>query len=268
LLKWDEQFVVRVFEFVMTSELGRSVGSFKERNGLDQSGLSIDGTYDEVEPPLALEITGLHREGEPELATAQEKMEEYLTHLGEAEALGDWLVVVRVGVRVKDVLPQLSGLIREGKSIRTDDHGSAELLSMTDDERSAFLNVHRWLKASNIVNVSKLAEKPNRVHVIAFGRNAAIEGIRDALHAALAANAAKLGQSRPRETHLAVLVHDAHASRFESETRPPTLPREVDYLWVIHTCPGADGRVPVWRLERGGSTWSVLPLPPEILTGS
>ena len=264
MLSWEEKFAIRVFEFLMTSYLSRPLGSFEERNGLDQSGLTVDGTYDEVDPPVALEITGLHREGEPELASAGVKLEAQLTQLAEDEALGDWLVVLQAGVRVREVLPELQERIREGKSIRTEQYGSAELLAMSGDELSAFLEVHRRLKALNIVDILKVADTPNRVRLMAFGSDPFIKGFSEALEGAIAANAVKLGQSRPRETHLAVLVHDAHASRFESETPPPALPAGIDYLWVIHMWPGADDRVPVWRLQRGESAWSVWVLPPEI----
>jgi hypothetical protein len=53
------------------------------------------------------------------------------------------------------------------------------------------------------------------------------------LEMAISENQDKLGEARPRETHLAIWVTRSDVSADPAKTSPPELPDEIDSLWVL-----------------------------------
>jgi hypothetical protein len=95
------------------------------------------------------------------------------------------------------------------------------------------------------------------VQVAATGDVRVFGGISDALAHVVDDNAAKLGECRPRETHLAVGVVRFGAARDPDQSTVPALPSTVDHLWVIQLWQGLGERVPIWHALRGSNRWTM-----------
>lgn len=93
------------------------------------------------------------------------------------------------------------------------------------------------------------------VRVLLAGAGFRIEGFTTALQSIVNRKASTLGETRPRQTHLAVLVTRWDFSDAPEATSPPMLPEEIDVLWVVHPDRGGEP-VRLWRLERGAERWS------------
>jgi hypothetical protein len=121
-------------------------------------------------------------------------------------------------------------------------------------ELKDFFDQHRGLHRLGLSILKRWAGDSVRLSVAGSGFQ--ILGFTSLLEGAIAQNAAKLGEARPRETHLAVLVFRWDLSDDPTETPPPTLPEEVDALWVVHPDWVRPGPV-VWLAHRGDKEWRI-----------
>lgn len=252
----EEEFAASLVERFAPDVLERDVGKRTWRNGEDGSGIRVDWTYDAADPPVALEVTALHGPGEPETVSAlSKKLEPELSQMVEHERLGQWLVVVNVGTSIKRLIPELTELLRRGESIRVDDYASDDLLA---GDAVAITDLHRRLKKLGLVEVSRSSTSMHGVDWMMMGGGPEIVGFTEHLEGALVANREKL-QLRGYEAHLAVVVIDFQLSRWSERTPVPELGEGIDYLWVIHSWQGPQGRAEVWTASAGADKWGCRP---------
>lgn len=256
----DEPIAADLIEHVAPDVVGRPLGHRTCRDAKDGSGILVDFTYDEVDPPVALEVTGLHVRKERELLGAMEKkLEPQLTALAEQEQLGGWQITLEGTADVKALLLELPDLIREGRSFRPNDYTSDDLISHGAAVK-AFVEKHRRFAALGLVDAERLSDE-NGVRALAFSIETEISGFHDDLDHAIKDNISKLRVLDRYETHLAVLVYDFHASRQSERTSPPELPAGLDRLWVLHSWPEKPGFVDVWTVPRGQGAWTISRVP-------
>lgn len=260
----EEETAAALVEFVLRHE-GTPIGGWTRRDGSDTSGLTVDFTFDEVEPGLALEVTSIHGKGDPALSSEGGRLEERLTEKARSEKLGQWVVVLNGEARVREAEPRILEILRGGESIRPGTYSSADLLAMSSDSRKAFIAKHVELRALHVIDVVKLGNEHDGVAYMAMSGRSGFQGLGDHLERAVNENVSKLREARPRETHLAIVVHDYHVSRDPQESQLLALPPELDCLWIIHSWPADDGRLLIWRHVRDGDGWIEIPLPPEVL---
>ena len=134
-------------------------------------------------------------------------------------------------------------------SYRSGDLSDAE----ANGELDEFIERHRHLHR---LGLSLLQRRPesDSVFIMVVGAGFEILGFTDLLAQVVADNAVKLGEARPRETHLAVLVGRWDLSNEASETAPPALPDDVDVLWIVHSVRGKPEAL-VWLANRGDEHW-------------
>jgi hypothetical protein len=106
-------------------------------------------------------------------------------------------------------------------------------------ELKDFFDQHRGLHRLGLSILKRWAGDSVRLSVAGSGFQ--ILGFTSLLEGAIAQNAAKLGEARPRETHLAVLVFRWDLSDDPTETPPPTLPEEVDGARGVAGAPRRQG---------------------------
>lgn len=251
-----EEFAASIFERFAPVVVGREVGPRRWRNGEDDSGIRVDWTYEASDPAAALEVTALHGPGEPQIVSElNKKLEPELGELAEEEGLGQWLVVVEVGTNIKRLIPELRGLLRRGAAIHVGEYTSEEL---TAGDGAAITELHRSLKRLGLVEVKRCTTTTHGVDWMVTGGGPEIVGLADHLEEAIVANRQKL-QLDGYEAHLAVVVLDFQLSRFGERTPVPELGHGIDYLWVIHSWQGPQGRPEVWTASAGSDEWACRP---------
>jgi len=255
-----ERYLIAVVTDVARRDLGQEWGPWCERDARDESGLRVDVTFEGSS--IALELTSLHDPEWRNASATARKIEERLTAFAHGRKLGSWVVTVPSDARLNDIEPAVMQLMESGTEITPMDYSSRDLVQAeARGELAEFLNRHHELRDLGLV---RLVRRPGSesVHLWVVGPGFQILGFTDLLAEAVANNAAKLGEARPRETHLAVLVVRWDLSEAPSETRPPVLPDEVDVLWVVHLA-RSGGEAQVWLAHRGDDSWqlatSVIP---------
>lgn len=241
--------------------------------------LKVDFVYPEARPrPLALEVTGLTAGEDIAGARVADRLTLRLTEIAEREKLGAWLVTVRTDRRLlplekeivkvlRDAQPIREQLLREDGQIRPGAYTSDDLLRLPNDTaRAAFMAEHERLKEIGLEELKPV--RSAREHVVGVLPVTAwreIGGFGELLAAAVADNAAKLGEAHSFERHLAVLVDRFDASSHPALTQPPELPAEVDVLWVVRRWRHGGDFLAVWVLRRGEHEWRVHEaVPPPI----
>lgn len=218
--------------------------------------MRVDWTYDTSDPSAALEVTALHGSGEPQIVSElNKKLAPELRDLAKQEALGEWLVVVEVGTNIKRLIPELRELLRRGDSIRVGEYTSDELMA---GDAVAITELHRRLTTLGLVEVKRSATTTHGVDWMVTGGGPEIVGFTEHLEEALDANRDKL-QLHGYEAHLAVVVFDFQLSRLSERTPVPELGEGIDYLWVIHSWQGPQGRAEVWTAAAGADMWGCRP---------
>lgn len=253
-----EEQTAEVVEHV-AARLMPPLGPRRRRDESHDGGLSVDFTYDDRSegPPAALEITTLRNERLTGSFAAMEKLEQRLDGMVRRERLGGWIAQVDGEARLRDVEAVLLGLMRNGTAIRPGDYTSDDIMSA--DDPHGLIASHERLRAQGIVALDRWQTPGFRMALGSHGRG--IEGFRDLLEGEVAANQDKLERCRPRQTHLAVDVIRFDASTMPGRTDPPGLPDSVDHLWVLFGWQGAVAVRQVWHVERGSSSWDLVPDP-------
>lgn len=257
MMRREEVVAAGVVEFAAPTLLGRNLGTRTARDGRDGSDLRVDFTYDDCEPPVALEVTAVHGPKEQELWTAiHKKLERQLEPIVVEESLGDWLVVLNADADVKALAPELGRLMRTKTSIRPGDYSSDELLTMPRHEAQAFVRAHRELARLGLGELQFRGDEKNEMTVFAFtGEGGPLRDLTGDLTARIDDNLSKLREVDQREAHLAVLVYDVQLSRRAERTPVPAFPDDLSFLWVIHTWPNDQPKPEVWVAGPRDAAW-------------
>jgi hypothetical protein len=243
-----ERYLIEVVTGVARRDLGQDWGLWCERDARDESGLRVDVTFEDRS--IALELTSLHDPEWRNASATARKMEARLTSFAQQSGLGGWVITARSDANLNDIEAPVKELMESGTEITPMGYSSHDLVhAEAQGERPDLLSRHHKLQELGLL---RLVRRPGSepVHLWVIGAGFEIGGFTDLLDDAVASNAAKLGESRPRETHLAVLVLRWDLSEAASETSVPVLPDEIDVVWVVH--PGRSGsEAQVWLGRRG-----------------
>jgi hypothetical protein len=240
---------------VARHHLARDWGKWCERDGRDGSGLRVDVTFEDC--GIALELTSLQDSVWLAANSAARKLERQLTTFARDRSLQGWVVAVSSTARLMDIAAAAMPLMESGTEIRPMRYSSRDLADAeANGELDEFLERHRDLHG---LGLSLLQRRPDSdsVFFMVAGAGFQILGFTHLLAEALAVNAVKLREARPRETHLAVLVGRWDLSNAPSETAPPAFPDDVDVLWIVHPVRGNPEAL-VWLAHRGDDNWRVF----------
>lgn len=238
------------FERVLEDE-GVSLGEGCRRDGI---GLRVDFVYDDAQPPVALEVTRIVDTKHQQVSTFLTRMGETLNTLAEAENLGFWSIVLKEGWKDKALGPAIAQFLRARRF-------DAPPLTLA-------------APASNL-DAAPLPDAPVQLGLVAAAKHdgkhgihvwpqvsdgaPGVSGFSDRLVWCVADNEAKLGEARPRETHLAILVEDSQFVADPKLSLPPALEDTVDVLWVFLSDflqPRNGHRI--WRARRGMTQWELF----------
>lgn len=240
-------------EAVARRDLAIELGARTVRDARDGSGLSVDFTYEES--GHALEVTTIPDDDAAvlrEIVNLRDRL---------SREVAGWLVVVSASAHLKSLEGSLLSVLKTGQAIRPGEYSSADLERwMAEGQLHTRLDMHRELKQLGIVDI---LERPglDHIEVMATSDLRIATGITVALADALADNAAKLAECRPRETHLVVGVARFGTARDPNESSVPLLPPAVDHLWVVHLWTEFGGRAPIWHASREAGRWDLHDLP-------
>jgi hypothetical protein len=232
---------------------GRELEEWTGRDGDD--GIRVDFLFDQEPPGLALEITTITDEASEALQHELGKLETELDQLARDEMLGSWQVAIRNGSLAGPLRKALPRFFRSqsGSTIPTCHWAGEAPSEATHDELKDLmallrLGVYRLDRTNGEDGVSVWPPITDNSYVSGFGT---------LLRFALVDNAGKLGEMRPRETHLLVHVN-IPVSADPLLTPAPSLPSEVDVLWVHLGYWNSKYDYRVWRTTREQGGWQRL----------
>ncbi len=260
-----EEEAARYIEMMVETYDRRILGPRTRRDG--SGGLSVDFTYDDARPQVALEITELAVPEVMALGSELGKLEADLDKLVRAERLGRWVLGIRTGSTVKALRPVLVEFLRAHG-------GAAELLFLLSEPQVPSRGPGLVEKASG-VHQGTSAMPPalfdlGLVSALRFGAGGELaifppvtdedheSGFEALLVEAMSANVDKLVAARPRETHLAVMVSRSDLSGHPALTPAPDLVAGIDVLWVLLGYYNAKYTYRVWRSKAGDRRWQLL----------
>lgn len=235
--------------------LGLELGQRIERDGLDDSGLRVDYTYEECEPRVALEVTQITVPEDRQLISeAERKLEIELSTAAKTSSSGSWMVVLSRGAKAKELLPILKSLIAQRRPVRPNDYGSDDLLQMTREDAKAFVAEHRRLEHLGLQELTRAGGDPGEVYCVVMS-GGEISGFMDRLDERIEAKRSTLRQAQGYDGHLAIVVDDIQASSVPDKTPLPSLPAEMSHLWVIHKWAHRSEPPEVWLARSGEREW-------------
>lgn len=250
-----EEQVAEYIERAIEQHDGRKLGVRTRGDGT--AGQRVDFTYDATTPAAAMEITGIVESEVLALGAELLKLEGHLSHVSVTESLGSWQIGVRTGSELRVLGPLLIRLMRSFQ-------GFERLLILGDpdppvpyipEQQDAFAraveaglqSALRWPLGTELSILPPISDSPAKETGFEFELVKAIED-----------NRAKLGEARPRETHLVVVALRYGLSSEPSLTPPPTLTEEIDHLWVMHAYFNAKWAHRLWRTNAGLDSWQLM----------
>lgn len=236
-------------EAVLLRDEGIALGPRSRRDGVDESGLTVDFTYDEA--GHALEVTTTPDAGTP-AAVAAAKLAARLS-----EVASGWIIVVSDKAMMRDLDVELLGLIATGVGIRPGEYGSADIDQwIRDHQLDEEMERRRRLEQLGIV---ELVRQPDidGVEAMVIGDLQTFKGATAPLAQAVQANTKKLAACGWLRTHLVVGLAEFGVSRDPVATVVPELPDAIDDLWVVQLWKGPGERPPIWHARRGHTTWAM-----------
>ena len=257
----EEAVVAEHIERLYPQACGRDLGPRTRHDGKD--GVRVDFTYDQVEPPAAMEVTSITAPLVRALNSDLVALEAYLADLIAKDSLdGDWTLGIRVGSNTNKLRPRLVELIRrENGTTAPARYSASEAPSDASDE-----TLHLLVEMLELGFVSALRlPSVGSGMVTVFppighdGPNS--PGFGTLLRDAIACNRVKLGDCRPRETHLVVTLDRPDVSASPLDTPVPQLPSEVDVLWIVLGYYNAKWTYRVWQATRAQDGWLLLDHP-------
>ena len=233
---------------------GRDLGARTRRDG--NGGLRVDFTYDTATPPVAMEITASVEPDISALNTELFKLETQLRKIVSSEELGAWLLGIRVGANVDRLRQPLVDLLRryrgrKGIAIFAADKAPED---MTDDD----LRLLAKLLDLGLASATR-SDEENELSIFPPISDAeGAHGFSTRLRTAMAANADKLREAKPRETHLVVWLNRPDVSPDPAHTPAPRLSDGIDVLWVLLGYYNAKFTYRLWRTTASDRRWHLL----------
>jgi hypothetical protein len=250
-----EQYLVEVVTDVAARDLGEDWGPWRRRDAQDDSGLRVDLTFDASN--IALELTALHDADWNAAGSEAAKLEKELSAFVRERGLPGWIVGVSSTTRLKELATALKPLMAANIEIRPMHYSSQDLKEAEEaGALDEFVERHRKFRDLGLSVLHRTGDDAPVSFMIA-GAGFQILGFTEHLAKAVVDNAAKLGEARPRDTHLAVLVVRWDLSDSPAETAPPSLPPGVDALWIVHPI-RSQPDAQVWLAGRGDETWRLI----------
>jgi hypothetical protein len=250
-----EEQVAEIIEQAMKREYEQDLGSRVRRDATDDTELRVDFTYDDAQPPVALEVTTLVTPKTMAVGSELIKLETRLEQIVRSEDLGSWLLGIFADASPKRLEGPLTELLRTEKgragtatySVEEapNDLADGQLALLTDLFDSGLFMAQRADEESS-VSIFPPVSGPS-----------VIGGFGTILRAVIAANIDKLREARPRETHLGVYV-SRPVSADPARTPPPSLPDGIDALWVLFDYYNAKHTYRLWQMVRDEGRWHLL----------
>jgi hypothetical protein len=233
---------------------GRDIGAHTGRDG--DPGVRVDFLYDSTSEPVALEITSICDGPVFALGAQLIRLEREVDLLARDEHLGSWMLGVRTGTRIADLRPLLPEFLRR-RAKDGDDPTRYSVEDAPPDLPPDDLRLLVRLLEGGLGSALRTGGG-HGVSIFPPVSMATIEsGFSTLLRHAIADNAVKLGETRPRETHLLVEL-GIRVSNDPTHTPPPRLPPAIDVLWVYLGYWNAKFDYRVWRSSRHDPRWQLL----------
>jgi len=233
------------------------LGPRSRRDAQDDSGIIVDFTFDEAQPPLALEVTTVQDDSFLSARSQALKLVDRLREAGEREGLPPFMFSINERTDMKAVFEPLLELMRSGEKTRPGQYTSGDL-KRWDSEGTLRDNLawHQMLESWGIGEAYPLPD--GRSTTVAtwgesFGGWAPATGVEDVV----AANLTKLiAVGTSYEKHLAVGIGKYRVSQYVELTPVPHLPQGLDRLWLVHLWVGPMGRQ-IWSYSPNDASWRV-----------
>jgi hypothetical protein len=233
---------------------GRELGEATGRDG--DPGVRVDFLFDNGEPPVALEITRITDAVVAALGNELLKLEKHLAQIARTERLGGWMLGFRLGTRVRDVESRIATFIRSPEHTGTAHYSAAEA-----PPRLGQATLSQLVELFQLGLESALRmDGGDGVSIHPVGAVDDTGGFGTLLRFAIGDNIDKLHETRPRETHLFVVV-GLPVSSDPAHTHPPDLPEGLDTLWVYLGYWNAKYDYRLWRTSRENPGWELLEHP-------
>jgi hypothetical protein len=222
-------------------QYGVGAGPATERDGKDDSGLTNDFTFDNAEPPLALEVTRLRDDFEHPSAEEQRELEGRLRRLLARRGWPPhWTVGLRPETRFRSYLePAVEQMIdwmlaaklhTLGPGTYTHDVPPDLLYRMGN----RFMNDCERARMAGVILISR--NEANGLRVIGAAEFSDSRSLQRPLSRVFTKKVASLGRAKARGyvTMLAVDVEREDARGYLGEgTEAPGFPVEIDHLWLF-----------------------------------
>jgi transposase InsO family protein len=244
-----EEGLAAKIEAVLLRDEGVDLGLRTRRDGVDESGLTVDFTYDEA--GHALEVTTTPDAGTP-AAVAAAKLADRLS-----EVASGWIIVVSDKATMRDLDVELLGLIATGVGVRPGEYGSADIDQwIREHQLDQEMERRRRLAQLGVVELVRQPEIDG-VEAMVIGDLRTFDGATTPLAQAVQANTKKLAACGRLRTHLVVGLAEFGVSRDPGATEVAELPDAIDDLWVVQLWKGPGEAPPIWHARRGDTTWTL-----------
>lgn len=252
----DELLFADVFE-TLIERSGLHLGTRTPHDGLNDTGLTLDFTYEESSPRIALEITTIQDSDFLRAGDAAGDLANRLSAIAKREGLAPFAFTIKSTARIRGLAEPLLALMRSGRTIRAQDYSSDDLIR---EERAGTLNefiqLHRRLEALDVVE-AELAPPGSNVVISTWGSNTNFRSLA-ALEEVIADNLAKLVAAGPEyQRHLAVYVAAYGISQFAETTPVPVVPVDLNCLWIFHDSRDGSRSIVPWSVSPGQRSWLV-----------
>lgn len=227
------------------------------RDGLDETGLTVDFTYDDPIRRAALEITTIQDSDFLSSGDAAEDLAGRLNTVAQREGLVPFAFTIKSEARIRNLDAPLLDLMRAGRAIRIQDYTSDDL--MREEQQGTlgeFVGLHRRLEALGVVEAEP-APTGAGVAIYTWGSNTHFRPLSN-LEEVIADNLQKLVDVGPEyERHLVVYVAAFGISQYTNITPLPSIPAELDQLWVFHDSRNGSNAIVPWSAGPAQHEWVV-----------
>jgi hypothetical protein len=204
---------------------------------------------------IALEITTIHGQPHAARSSHERKFAATLDGVAAGESLGSYVVAIGDDPDFRELRRAIPELMRRMTSLEVSlfrpGHSSWESIPRREAEKVRFYEEHKRLKDLGLVEVQRSPSRANRVHIFRVGVWTG-GSLARRLETEAAKNAMKLGESDPRESHLAIELVNVNLRA--SDLGAPGLPAHVDCMWVFGT--KRFGATDLWLYGRNRPTWT------------
>ena len=252
-----EEILATVIEAVLATERTTRLGCRRRRDGTDDSGLTVDFTYDQATPPVAMEITSIEDSHFLSSGDASSDLAMRLNDAVEKEGLRPFTFTIKASARVRELDSLLIGLMRTGTTIPLTGYTSNDLgrwrSQGTLEENVAF---RRRLEAIGLVGAEPSPQGAG-VTIVLWPTGSGFRPV-SGLAEIIAANINKLRQlPSGYERHLVVYVAAYGISAYPAGAEVPQLPSDLNRVWVLHDKRDGSSDLILWSLVPHQREWRV-----------